>query len=252
MHHQLVTNMVSRAKKTFANVKLSALDQTILVLSNRCRDIWLLYTQIWYVPFIWSLSWFSFWILRGAVVFNKSLVQGNPVNYFGAIISIVALLLAVPRFGTRALIRKTSVLVGTQIGMKIKNAFFLVEVLIRSRRIGFSWRKKLVQNIKVEKLMPQKLQVKFQSPIKRSQTAKLEPPKQLKQPSSSLRTLSGNTNYSNQHQLSQEIPEECLTCANLISCDYRQNRFVDSETEAQKRVTCRFAAELSINKAVAS
>jgi hypothetical protein len=230
-----VTNVVSRAKKTFANEKLPVLNQTILDLSNRCRDIWLLYKQIWYVPFIWSLSWYSFWIVHSAVVFNKPLVQGNPLNFFGAIISIAALLLAVPRF--RTIIRKTSVLVG---------------VHIKSRRIGFSWRKKLVQNIQVEKPMQQKLQVKYQSPIKRNQTANLERPKQLKQPSSSLRALSGSTNYSNQHQLSQEIPAECLTCANLISCDYRQNRSVDSETQVQKRVPCRFAVELSINKAVAS
>ncbi len=227
--------MVSRAKKTFANEKLLTLNQIILGLSNRCRDIGLLYKQIWYVPFIWSLTWYSFWILHSAIVLNKPLVQGNPMNYFGAIISIVALLLAVPSF--RTIIRKASVLVG---------------VHIKSRRIGFSWRKKLLQNIQVEIPMQQKLQVKYQSPIKRSQTANLERPKQLKQPSSSLKALSGTTNYSNQHQFSEEIPTECLRCANLIGCDYRQNRFVDSETQVQKSVPCPFAAELAINKAVAS
>lgn len=229
-----MTNVVSHAKKTFANEKLLALNQTILGLSNRCRNIGLLYKQIWYVPFIWSLTWYSFWILRSAIVLNEPLVQGNPVNYFGAIISIVALVLAVPSF--RTAIRKASVLVG---------------VHIKSRRIGFSWRKKLLQNIQVEIPMQQKLQVKYQSTIKRSQTANLERPKQLKQPSSSLRALSGSTNYSSQ-QLFQEIPAECLTCANLISCDYRQNRCVDSETQVQKRVPCPFAAELAINKAVTS
>lgn len=230
-----MTNVVSRAKKTFANEKLPALNQTLLGLSNRLRDIWLLYKQIWYVPFIWSLTWYSFWILHGAIVLNKPLVQVNPMNYFGAIISIVALLLAVPSF--RTLISKTSVLVG---------------VHIKSRRIGFSWMKKLVQNIQVEIPMQQKLQVAYQSPIKRGQTANLERPKQSEQPSSSLRVLTGSTNYSNQHHLSQEIPAECLTCANLINCNYRKNRNVNSETQVQKPVPCRFAAELSINKAVAS
>ena len=229
-----MTNVVSRAKKTFAIEKLPALNQIVLSLSNRRSDIWLLYKQIWYVPFIWSLTWYSFWIVHSTVVFNKPLGQGNPINYFGAIISIVALLLAVPSF--RTIIRKASV----------------VGVHIKSGRIGFSWRKKPVQNIQVKKPMQQKLQLKYQSPIKRSQTANLERPKQLKQPPLSLRALSGSTNYSNQHQFSQEIPAECLTCANLISCNYRQNKFVDSKTQVQKRVPCRFAAELSINKAFAS
>jgi hypothetical protein len=242
--------MVSRAKKASLNLKPLTLPQTTACLGNRCRNIFLLYKQMWYVPFFWLLTWFSYWILREVLVLYTPLHQVNPVNYFGAIISIAVLLLAVPRFGT--IIRKRSVLVGTQMGIKIKNAFFLVGVHIKSRRIGFSWKKKLVQNIKVKKMIQQKVQVKFQSPIKGSQAPGLEPPKQLKQPSLSLRTLSGNTNYSKQHQLPQEIPEECLTCANLISCDYRQNRFGDPETEAEKRVTCRFAAELSIDKAVAS
>jgi hypothetical protein len=247
-YNRLVTNVGSRTKKTFANVKLPGLDQTILVLNNRFRDIWLVYKQIWYVPFIWSLSWFSFWILRDVVVLNKSLVEANPVNYFGAIISIVALLLTVPRFGT--IIRKTFVLVGTRIGMKTKNAFFLIGVHIKSRRIGFPRRKKLVQNIKVEKLMRQKPRLRYQSPIEESQTAMLETPKQLKQPSSSLKTFSGRNDYSDQHQLPQEIPAECLTCANLVNCDYRRNGFVESENEVQKPDDCRLASELSINKAV--
>ena len=229
-----MTNVVSRAKKTFVIEKFPALYQIILGFSNRCSEIWLLYKKIWYVPFIWSLTWYSFWIVYSAVVFNNPLGQGNLINYFGAIISIVALLLAVPRF--RTIIRKASV----------------VGVRIKSRQIGFSWRKKLGQNIQVEKPMQQKLQVEYQSPVKRSQTANLERPEQLKQHSSSLRDLSASTNYSNQHQFSEEIPAECLRCANLIGCDYRQNRFVDSETQVQKSVPCPFAAELSVNKAVAS
>jgi hypothetical protein len=249
-YNRLVTNVGSRTKKTFANVKLPGLNQTILVLNNKFRDIRLVCKQIWYVPFIWSLSWFSFWILRDVVVLNKSVVEANPVNYFGAIISIVALLLAVPSFGT--IIRKTSVLVGTQIGMRTKNAFFLIGVHIKSGRIRFPRRKKLVQNIKVDKLMQQKLRLKHQSTIEKSQTAMLETPKQLKQPSSSLKTFPGRNDYSGQHQLPQEIPAECLTCANLVNCDYRRNGFIESENEVQKPDDCRLAAERSINKAVAS
>jgi hypothetical protein len=244
--------MVSRAKKGFPNVKLLALNQAVAGVSNSCRDVWLLYKQLWYVPFFWSLTWFSYWILREVFVLNAPLHQVDAVNYFGAIASITTLLLAVPRIRTK--ISKTCVPVGTQIGMKIKNAFFIGGVHIKksSPMTIFSSEKKLSQNIQVKKPMQQKLQVQYQSPIKISQTEKLESPKQLKQPSSSLSTLSSTGKYSNQHPLSQEIPSECLTCANLISCDYRKNRFVESETQVQNRVACRFAAKISINRDVAS
>jgi hypothetical protein len=241
--------MVSRAKKAVLNLKPLTLPQTTAGLGNSCRDVWLLYKQMWYVPFFWSLTWFSYWMLREVLVLNTPLTQVNPVNYFGAIASIAVLLLAVPRI--RTIISKTCVPVGTQIGMKIKNVFFIAGFHIKksSPITIFSWGKKLLQNIQVKKPMQQKLEVQYQSPIKISQTEKLERPKQL---SSSLRTLSSSDKYSNQHHLSQEIPSECLTCANLISCDYRQNRSVESETQVQKRVACRFAAELSINRDVAS
>jgi hypothetical protein len=187
--------------------------------------------------------------VRSAVVLNRPLVQGNPVNYFGAIISI-AVLLAVPR--VRTTIKKTSVLVGTQIGMKLKSALLLVGVQIKSRRTGISSKKKLAQNIEVEAPIEQKVQLERQSPTKRTQTEKLKRPKKLQKPSSGLRTLSNTANCSDERRLSQEIPAECLTCANLLSCNYRQNKMDNSEIQVQKQGACRFATELSINESVAS
>jgi hypothetical protein len=240
--------MVSHTKKISANVKLQAFNRIAFDFRSKCRDMLLLCKQIWYVPFIWSLSWYLFWIVRSSVVFNETIVPVNPLNYFGAIISIAALFLAVPRFNTK--LRKASVLVGTQIGARIKSGFSDFGGQIKNSRAGISSNNKHTQKIQVEKPLQRKFQVKYQVPIKINQAAKLGRSKQLKQPSSKFRALSDSGEYPNQYQRSQEIPVECLTCANLISCDYRQNKFVDPEIRFQKHDACRFAAKLFIDKAV--
>ena len=217
--------MVSRAKKGFPNVKLLALNQAVAGVSNSCRDVWLLYKQLWYVPFFWSLTWFSYWILREVFVLNAPLHQVDAVNYFGAIASIATLLLAMFRLRTNNNGTQTS----------LSNV------------------KRSVQGIQVEMSKLQRPPIKHQSSIKTSVREKLEQPSQKLIPSQSGATVfPTSVSTSSQHSVSQEIPSECWTCANLIGCDHRRIEFVESQVQGSESVKCPFATEISINKAVAS
>jgi hypothetical protein len=216
--------MGSRAKKGFPNVKLLALNQAVAGVSNSCRDFWLLYKQMWYVPFFWSLSWFSYWILREVFVLNAPLHQVDAVNYFGAVASIVVLLLAMFRLRTNNNGTQTS----------LSNV------------------KRSVQGFQVEMPKLHRPPIKHQSSIGTSVREKLEQAPQKLMPSQSgASALSTSVSSSSQHSVSQEIPSECLTCANLIGCDHRRSEFVESQVQGSESVKCPFAAEISINKAVA-
>ena len=225
--------MVSRAKKAGPNLKLLASHQTIRSLGNRCRKIWSIIKQIWYIPFIWSLTWYSYWILREVVVLNTPLIQVNPMNYLGAFISISVLLVATPRLGTK--IRKVF-----HVGVRIKN---------NDKSTSFSYAKQSVRDIQEEKLKPHKLQVNLQNSIEKSGIEKPEQPTQkLIRPHSDANALSSSESYSNHYNIGQKVSPECLTCANLINCKFRREESGEPQAKGHESIKCPFAAELSDNK----
>jgi hypothetical protein len=61
---------------------------------TKYQKIWHFCRTIWLLPFIWSLTWFSYWILRDIIFWHKSLSLINPANYAGAIISVALFLSA--------------------------------------------------------------------------------------------------------------------------------------------------------------
>lgn len=168
---------------------------------------------MWYVPFFWSLTWFSYWILHEVLILNTPLIQVNPVNCVGAVTSILVLLLVTPRL----------------------------------------WTTRALHNIQVETSKPQKPRVKYQSSIGKSEREKSEQATQkLIQSKSGASALSTSVSYSNQHHMSQEISSECLMCANLISCNHRRNESVESQVQGSKSIKCPFSEELSSNKTTAA
>jgi hypothetical protein len=247
-----VNSVVSRAKKAELNLKPPALPQLTPGLGRTCRNIFSLYKQIWYVPFFWTLTWYTYWILRAILFLNTPPTQVNPVNYTGAAISTTILLIATPRLGTT--IRKNSIIVATRVGIKIKKMLFQAHFLTSNESsTSVSKIKPDVQSIQGETSKPQELRIEYQASIDKSMGEKLEQqPQELMPPRSGVSTLASKVRYSDQQHVSQEISAECLTCANLISCNHRRSEPVENQAQDSENGKCPFAEKLTINKAVAS
>jgi hypothetical protein len=241
--------MVSRAKKTGLNLRLIAAYQIGVSLGDKCKDILSILKQMWFVPFFWSLTWFSYWIIRDVFVLNASLTQVKPHDLAGAAVSISVLLLVVPRLGT--FIRKKSITLGTCLAINIKKA--CVHTRIRFSKSGksthFHNAKNYTRPIQVEIGNPEKLQVEYQSSFGKNDTAK---PKNLTEkilkPQSIASALSSNASYSPRKQMSKEIASECLTCANLISCNHRQYELGQTQVQNHKSSECPLLEKLANNR----
>jgi len=189
--NHLVSNMVSRAKKVGLNLKPLTVSRISPGYSNSTKKIILICKQIWYVPFFWALTWFTYWILRATIILNTPPTQLNPIDCVGAAIStsIFATALIQRRFHAT---NRTTVTAHP----KEENG---------------------AQKIQAKK--PPTSQINSQTALRNArekpESSKLTPPQSVTSAAAS------RTNYPKQHPASQEILEECLTCENLISCHHR-------------------------------
>ena len=209
--------MGSRAKKPIPKVKLSALDSVLTYFRCRYNDVWLICKKVWYVPFIWSLTWYMFWILRDVAVFNKSFADCNVLNYFGASISIVALMVALTHF------------------------FFGRTRFSKIFRIP-SFSRQLLKYIRVGKPKQPKLKMNYHSSVENVQKFDEANTKRVNVDGGGSVSSRAIKNF-DRGQMFQEVASECLTCPDLISCDYRQNKPTELGDKIQRPSYCRFAKE---------
>jgi len=181
-------------------------------LRTACRDLWLIAKQAWYVPFIWALAWFSFWIFRDFVVLNYALAQGNPSNYVGAAISITALLAAGI---VSAKSRKKALL---------ENSSSAEENTIETHEF-------LVAHDEGAREKQPKPFVRRQSPIETSQVQNLyDRTSKLGQTQTNPPALPGQDEHFGQIQRSRDASSDCLVCPSLLTCNHRKNRSIESAT----------------------
>ena len=139
--------MVSRAKKPVVTLKNGPINNHNDWF-GMLKDAWGVYKRAWQVPFLWSLTFYLFWVARDIFVWKKSFWEGNYWNYVGIAVSVAALLTKAPparrvikatvavgaqlrttfrRISVQRVqteLRKASVLAGTQIGTWTKKAVF--------------------------------------------------------------------------------------------------------------------------------
>jgi hypothetical protein len=245
--------MVSRAKKAGLNLRPIAAYQTGMSLGDKCHGILSIIKQMWFVPFFWSLTWFSYWIIRDIFVLNTSLTQIKPLNLAGAVFSISVLLLATPRLGTS--IRKKAVRLRTHLGIDTKKD--VIHTHIRpdnyNRSTSFHSAENIALTTQVEKIHLEKPQRKYQSPFRKNEIAKPKNVSEKITKSESIgNALSSSSSYSRQNQMSQEISAECLTCANLVSCKYRRYNRDESPLQNRKISECPLMEKLSSNRNAAA
>jgi hypothetical protein len=235
--------MVNRTAKPISSVTLSALNQTIIGLRDKHTDVWSTGKQSLCMHFIWSLACYAYWIFRAVFVRNSQLAKENPLNHFGTVTSISGLLVAGHRFGE--IVKKKSVAAGTKIGTGMKKAISFAETRVRkSGKVAF-FRRKLMHDNQMEKQEQPKIEREHEAP----ETSRVEKPsldtQEYGTATPNVSAPSGNLTLSAKGQVSQEIAAECLTCENLIRCNFRSNLSEESGGQVQNGVSCRFAAELS-------
>jgi hypothetical protein len=229
---------VSRAKRAELNLKPPALPQLTPGLGKTRRNLFSLYRQIWYVPFFWTLTWYTYWILRAILFLNTPLNQVNPVNYTGAAISTTILLIAISRLGPN-------------IGKVLLHDSSCAENNGASPTL--SKLKSSAQDIQEDTLKPQKAQrsrIRCQSSIVREREKLEQAPQKLMTSPSGMSAHSSSVSYSNRNCMTQEISAECLTCANLISCNHRRSESVENQAQGSENSKCPFAEKLSINRTI--
>lgn len=239
--------MVTRKDKMLLSKMSLKLTMLSAVLAKH-QEIWLLCKQIWYVPFIWSLTWFSFWTFRDIAIWHTSPLQVNPLNYVGLCTS-TAVLLFRTQFRTqtqklrvfaasklRTTVQKKTLIIGTKLksciqkapalaGSSVKKAYKTTHSFVDST---FSFTSQKERTAKHKEHIKKTLNKKQSDAKKAEQTAQ-----QIRSPSSNVNARDENADFSSQHQETDEIPGECLMCEELVRCVYRQDKTYCSEVQAR-------------------
>jgi hypothetical protein len=223
--------------------------KVIPTILTRFDDVWQTYKRIWYVPFIWSFTWYSYWIIFDSVVWNKPLAQLNLLNYIGATTSAIFILAASP---IRRRLQKGVVFAKTHLGRGIHMASVLFRNQIRKRISHIAlWRRG--GSSQVEKPKPQEQQVLKSSHTGRTKrvTESSQAKPRIQQLSSRVSQTLPSFDCSRQNGMSGGIDQR-LICANLIDCTYRRNKSSESEVRNKSRAPRLFAEEMPVEKVVVS
>ena len=225
----MVSRMIKDSRKGVLIAKLSTSNEAITKIKNKCKDIWLIIKQVWYVPFIWSLAWFSYWIFQESIVPEHSLTQGNYSNYLGLAISIAGILLAGyisgksrnkdPKITGKAEVEKKSSL-----------------TLNQASPIQDSQEALLSQELFQEKDFDKSSESEQQSRYPLStEPSKIKTPDKMSNEKVQNREMKDNSvpqdDSSFNAQEQQDIALDCLICPNLTSCDHRQKITAESKSE---------------------
>jgi hypothetical protein len=239
--------MMSRTAKPISSVMLSALNQIIIGLRDKHRDVWFIGKQSLCMQFIWWLASYAYWIFCAVFVRNSQLAKRNPLNLFGAVTSISGLLIAGRRFGEA--VKKKSVAAEIKIGTGMKKAVSLAGTVVRkSGKVAF-FRGKLMHDSQMEKQEQPKIEREHEARI---ETSRAEKPSLNTQEyghvTPNVSAPSDNLHLSSKGQVFQEIAAECLTCENLIRCDFRSTLSAESGEQFQMGVSCNFANRREIEQ----
>jgi hypothetical protein len=230
--------MIGRPKKAVLASKLSGLSQAMANLKGKCQTIWLVVKQVWYIPFLWSLAWYSYWIFRSVLILHTPPLQINAVDYLGVTISIAALLVA--GYRAREPIRR-SVGIAAGIGTNVKKAFSSEGHLKEGQTKSLP--RKPMLNAQAEIPRQTKPEVKHQPLVQgHSSTMGITRLKKPTLQSLNTRASYSGVNRSGQVQASKDFSTECLTCAKLVNCTYRQKR-ANELSHNENPLPCHFAAQ---------
>lgn len=223
----MVSRMIKGRKKGVLIAKLSTSDEASTKLKDKCRNIWSIVKQVWYVPFIWSLAWFSYWLFQESIALGQPLTQGNPINYLGLFVSIAAILIAGYISGKS----RKNLEIKRKIAIDDKSSLTTVEEPLRSDSQGVLYSQRIDQKAQYDKSEKSEQQP---SQYPKAETNRFNRSKQkYLKVIQSLETIDNSqiqSAQSIQAKEHQEIASECLICPNLTSCEQRKRMTVQSKT----------------------
>jgi hypothetical protein len=215
---------------------------------TRLTDAWNTYKQIWYVPFIWSFTWYSYWIIFDIVVRNKPLAQLNLLNCIGATTSAIFILAASPIRHKSMLKRLFSPDVAKRETRELSRLQAKVATLEQEKETLNSRLTSIENELSLTKEQlknaPNPEYVKTLENRNRDLTTALQEPQalqssdtgwtrpvtkstqakpQTQQPSSPVSSTLPSFDCPRQNGMHVET-DQCLTCPNLIDCTYRRNK----------------------------
>ena len=143
---------------------------------------------LWFAVSIISSIWFLYWICYEALIWNKVLTQATPINYIAFVLSI------------------TLIIIGTQLG---KNSIFTKPKLLPEQNfLKNSQEKNHTQHVQQEQNEEQPHQ------IQHANEGKSQTPQNSKTPDKCRFYLG----YLHNRPKSENIPEECLQCDQMVNC----------------------------------
>jgi hypothetical protein len=228
--------------------------KVIPTILNRLNDIWHTYKQIWYVPFIWSFTWYSYWIIFDVAVWNRPLAQLNLWNCIGATTSAIFLLAASPFrrhlqkgvvFAKTAFLSASKEREGARELSRLQAAVATLEQekeTLNSRLISIG--NELLFTIEQPENVPNPEYLKTLENRNRDLTTTLQEPQalqsidtgwtshatkesqaklQTQQPSSPVSSTLPSFDCPCPNGMYEGM-DQCLICPNLIDCTYRKNK----------------------------
>lgn len=206
--------MIKRSKNGVPVAKLSTSNQTVTKFKSKCSEIWSFIKQVWYVPFIWSLAWFTYWIVQENVILGNPITQGSYLNYIGFTISTIAIVV-------KGWISKKSNMENVEkkgkIGIKDNSTEFHETLSDEPFKES--------QYMEFEQSKPQPEHYssiddyQSQQPTETHLESIMDPMSPSEFSPSKVAGFNQNSH--------QEIPSDCLICPNLANCDQRQKRSSD-------------------------
>jgi hypothetical protein len=258
--------------------------KVIPTILTKFDDVWQTYKQIWYVPFIWSFMWYSYWIIFDSVVWDKPLVQLNLLNCIGATTSAIFILVAPPirrhlkkgvAFARTHLSKGTHITtallenqirkrisekrishaiipLGNQIRKRISHAIVPLGNQIRKRTSHIALRRgRGPSQVEKPKLQEQQVLKSSHTGRTRRVTKSSQAKPQTQQPSSPVTSTLPSFDCSRQNEMYGGI-DQCLICANLIDCTYRRNKPSELEVGNKSRAPRLSVEVMPLEEAVAS
>ena len=193
---------------------------------------------------ICSLASYAHRSYRTIFARNSQLAKKKLSNGFETATSISGLLIARHRFGE--IVKKKSVVARTKIGTSMKKAISFAESRVKkSEKIAY-FRGKLAHDSQTEKQEQPRTEKEQEVPVEiiHVEKASLDA-QEYEHATPEVNTPENNPTPPAKSQVSQETAAECLTCENLIRCDFRVNMSAESAGQIPKGVSCSLAAEFS-------
>lgn len=154
--------------------------------------------------------------------------------------------LALRRFGE--IVKKKTVAAGSKIGTGMKKALSNAEARARKSGKTTSFPGELATDSRTEKQQP-KIERMNETRVK---TSRIEKPilntGENKPATPNTPSPSCSSTLSSKGQGSQEMATECLTCENLIHCNFRNSLSTETREQVQNGVSCNFANHKEIEQ----